>query len=47
MSKSEVSRLCASLDEDVEASVGASSTRDYPYLWLDALYLRSARAECV
>src|SRR6266849_6154151 len=46
MSKSEVSPLCASLAEDVEASVGANSTRDYPYLWLDALYLRSARAEC-
>jgi putative transposase len=40
MSKSEVSRLCASLDEEVEAFRQRKLDRDYPYLWLDALYLK-------
>jgi len=40
MSKSEVSRLCASLDEEVAAFRQRKLDRDYPYLWLDALYLK-------
>jgi putative transposase len=40
MSKSEVSRLCASLDEQVEAFRRRKLDRHYPYLWLDALYLK-------
>lgn len=40
MSKSEVSRLCATLDEEVEAFRTRKLDRAYPYLWLDALYLK-------
>ena len=40
MSKSEVSRLCATLDEDVLAFRRRKLDRSYPYLWLDALYLK-------
>jgi transposase-like protein len=40
MSKSEVSRLCATLDEDVQAFRRRKLERLYPYLWLDALYLK-------
>ena len=40
MSKSEVSRLCATLDEEVEAFQKRKLDKAYPYLWLDALYLK-------
>lgn len=40
MSKSEVSRLCATLDEDVEAFRRRKLDKAYPYLWLDAVYLK-------
>ncbi len=38
MSKSEVSRLCASLDAQVEAFRERRLDAEYPYLWLDARY---------
>lgn len=38
MSKSEVSRLCASLDEEVRAFRERRLHADYPYVWLDARY---------
>jgi putative transposase len=38
MSKSEVSRLCASLDAEVRAFRERRLDADYPYLWLDARY---------
>jgi putative transposase len=38
ISKSEVSRLCASLDEQVEAFRTRRLDAEYPYLWLDARY---------
>jgi putative transposase len=38
LSKSEVSRLCASLDEQVEAFRQRRLDAEYPYLWLDARY---------
>jgi transposase-like protein len=38
MSKSQVSRLCATLDEEVRAFRERKLDRNYPYLWLDALY---------
>lgn len=38
MSKSEVSRLCASLDEEVRAFRERRLDADYPYVWLDARY---------
>lgn len=37
-SKSEVSRICAELDEQVEAFRTRPLTAKYPYLWLDATY---------
>ena len=39
LSKSEVSRICAALDAEVEAfRARALDPAGYPYLWLDALY---------
>jgi transposase-like protein len=40
MSRSEVSRLCATLDEDVAAFRNRPLDRAYPYVWLDAVYLK-------
>lgn len=40
LSKSEVSRLCATLDEQVETFRNRPLTRAYPYLWLDATHLK-------
>jgi putative transposase len=40
MSKSEVSRLAQSLDEQVQAFRRRKLGKAYPYLWLDALYLK-------
>jgi putative transposase len=41
MSKSQVSRMCAALDAEVEAFRARSLTDEtYPYLWLDATYLK-------
>jgi transposase-like protein len=38
MSKSEVSRICAELDVEVEAFRSRPLTAEHPYLWLDATY---------
>jgi transposase-like protein len=41
ISRSEVSRICAALDTEVEAFRGRSlADQSYPYLWLDATYLK-------
>lgn len=41
MSKSEVSRICASLDAEVETFRNRSlAGEQYPYLWLDATYVK-------
>ncbi len=40
ISKSEVSRLCATLDAEVERFRTRPLTGPYPYLWLDATYLK-------
>jgi putative transposase len=41
MSKSEVSRICAALDTEVEAFRSRSLADErYPYLWLDATYVK-------
>ena len=41
LSRSEVSRVCAALDAEVEAFRGRSLADErYPYLWLDATYLK-------
>jgi len=38
MSKSEVSRICAELDVEVEAFRSRPITGEHPYLWIDATY---------
>ena len=40
ISKSEVSRLCATLDTEVERFRTRPLTGAYPYIWLDATYLK-------
>jgi transposase-like protein len=41
LSKSQVSRICAALDAEVEAFRGRSLAGEtYPYLWLDATYVK-------
>jgi putative transposase len=44
ISKSQVSRLCAELDAEVERFRTRPLTAEYPYLWLDATFVK-ARAE--
>jgi putative transposase len=38
ISKSEVSRICKSLDEDVKAFLSRPIEEEHPYLWLDATF---------
>jgi transposase-like protein len=40
ISKSQVSRLCKDIDERVNAFLGRPLEGDWPYLWLDATYLK-------
>lgn len=40
MSKSQVSRLCADIDERVNAFLTRPLEGAWPYLWLDATYLK-------
>jgi transposase-like protein len=40
ISKSEVSRLCAEIDERVKAFLDRPLEGDWPYLWLDATYVK-------
>ena len=40
ISKSEVSRLCAEIDERVHAFLDRPLEGDWPYLWLDATYVK-------
>ncbi len=45
LSRSEVSRICAALDTEVEAFRGRSLADErYPYLWLDATYVKVREA---
>jgi putative transposase len=45
ISKSEVSRICASLDAEVDTFRSRSlATERYPYLWLDATYVKVREA---
>ena len=41
VSKSEVSRICAELDEQVEQFTGRPISEAFPYLFLDATYLKA------
>jgi transposase-like protein len=40
ISKSQVSRLCAEIDEKVKAFLHRPIEGDWPYLWIDATYLK-------
>lgn len=44
ISKSEVSRLCAELDEEVHAFLSRPIEGDWPYLWIDATYVKTREA---
>lgn len=43
VSKSQVSRLCEEIDERVKTFLGRPLEGDWPYLWLDATYLKVRR----
>ncbi len=43
ISKSQVSRLCAEIDERVKAFLHRSLEGDWPYLWFDATYVKVRR----
>ncbi len=44
ISKSEVSRLCAEIDERVHAFLDRPLEGDWPFVWLDATYIKVRRA---
>ncbi len=44
VSKSEVSRLCGELDERVGAFLKRPIEGDWPYLWIDATYVKTREA---
>ena len=44
ISKSQVSRLCADIDERVQAFLNRPIEGDWPYLWIDATYLKVREA---
>jgi putative transposase len=44
ISKSQVSRLCAEIDERVNAFLNRPLEGDWPYLWIDATYLKVREA---
>jgi putative transposase len=44
VSKSQVSRLCEEIDERVQAFLESPIEGDWPYLWIDATYVKSRQA---
>jgi putative transposase len=44
ISKSQVSRLCGEIDERVNAFLGRPIEGDWPYLWIDATYVKVREA---
>src|ERR1700739_938729 len=44
ISKSQVSRLCGEIDERVNAFLDRPIEGDWPYLWIDATYVKSREA---
>ena len=44
ISKSQVSRLCAEIDERVKAFLNRPIEGDWPYLWIDATYMKVREA---
>src|SRR6202047_2271140 len=43
ISKSQVSRLCAEIDDKIGAFLNRPLEGDWPYLWLDATYVKARR----
>ncbi len=43
ISKSQVSRLCGEIDERVQAFLSRPIEGDWPYIWLDATYVKVRR----
>ena len=43
ISKSQVSRLCAEIDERVQTFLGRPIEGEWPYVWLDATYVKARR----
>src|SRR2546421_6644529 len=44
ISKSQVSRLCEEIDEKVQAFLGRPLEGEWPYLWIDATYVKVRQA---
>lgn len=44
ISKSQVSRLCEEIDDKVKAFLGRPIEGDWPYLWIDATYVKVRQA---
>ena len=44
VSKSQVSRLCVEIDERVDAFLNRPLEGEWPYLWLDATYIKVRRS---
>src|SRR5213079_3353689 len=44
ISKSQVSRLCTEIDERVHAFLNRPIEGDWPYLWIDATYVKTREA---
>ena len=44
ISKSQVSRLCQEIDERVNAFLARPIEGDWPYLWIDATYVKVRQA---
>jgi putative transposase len=44
ISKSQVSRLCEELDERIHAFLDRPIEGDWPYLWIDATYIKTREA---
>ena len=40
ISKSQVSRLCVEIDDKIDAFLNRPLEGDWPYLWLDATYVK-------
>ena len=45
ISKSQVSRLCGEIDEKVQTFLTRPLEGDWPYVWLDATYVKNGRPD--
>lgn len=47
ISKSQVSRLCGGIDDNAKAFLARSIEGDWPYLWIDATYVKVRQQGCM